>query len=161
TLYGNTLTRGIGAGLFWSGSSQGTMRNCTVAENVANGGGGFFAGAIADPGSSSIANLKIDNTLFVNNRAFDANVGMQCQKTVTNGANNLQWPQNRVTGGATDTACVQGITFADPQLGPLTDGGLPTAMPAAAAAQVGQSCPATDQLGRARATPCTVGAVER
>jgi len=163
TFYANEVTRGLGGAIFWSGNSGGTMKNCTLAENVAGGGGGFFAGAIADPGGSSVGNLRVDNCLFVNNRAQDANVGSQCQRTITNGANNVQFPRQRTVGGQDDTLCVAGITFADPQLGALMDNGgfTATALPAnGTVTQVGQACPAVDQRGVARASPCTVGAAE-
>jgi hypothetical protein len=50
-------------------------------------------------------------------------------------------------------------------LSPLANNGGPTLTmaPAAAASvlQVGASCPATDQTGAPRKTPCTIGALER
>jgi hypothetical protein len=164
TFHGNEVTRGLGGAIFWSGNSGGAMKNCTLAHNVAGGGGGFFAGAIADPGGNSVGNLRVDNSLFVDNQAQDANVGSQCQHTVTNGAHNIQFPRQRTVGGQDDTPCVEGVTFADPQLGPLMDNGgvTQTALPGnATVAQVGQACPSVDQRGMPRATPCTVGAAER
>ncbi len=89
---------------------------------------------------------------------------MQCQDKAT-GAGDLQWPQDHTTGGSPDTACVTGITFADPQLGALAENGGPTQtlLPAAASpvAGIGMGCPATDQRGQARpASGCTAGAVQ-
>jgi hypothetical protein len=58
---------------------------------------------------------------------------------------------------------VTGIDFEDPQMGPLQDNGGPTltTLPGASSVvQVGTGCPATDQTGKARQSPCTIGAVE-
>jgi len=59
---------------------------------------------------------------------------------------------------------VSGITFADPVLGPLADHGGPTLTIAPGAdpsvVKIGSACPATDQTGKARPTPCTIGALE-
>jgi hypothetical protein len=92
-------------------------------------------------------NFTINNSLFVD-------VG--CNQPL-GGANNLQWPDGN--------ACVNGIAFADPQLGTLGDNGgpTPTAMPAAdgAAEGVGADCPSTDQRGEARdPITCAAGSVE-
>jgi hypothetical protein len=81
------------------------------------------------------------------------------------GQHDLQWPVNRVAGGGADSPCVTGITFADPMVGPLQDNGGPTLTMAAGAAasvvQIGTNCPATDQTGKMRASPCTIGALEK
>jgi hypothetical protein len=91
-------------------------------------------------------NFTVDNSLFVD-------VG--CNQPLS-GANNVQWPDGN--------ACVNGITFADPQLGALGDNGgpTPTAMPAARAVEgVGVGCPSTDQRGEPRdPSSCAAGAVE-
>jgi hypothetical protein len=59
---------------------------------------------------------------------------------------------------------VSGITFADAMLGPLANHGGPTdtVVPGAAASiiQTGTNCPSTDQTGKTRANPCTLGAFE-
>jgi hypothetical protein len=93
---------------------------------------------------------------------------MSCAHTES-GDHDLQWPQTKVVGGGADSECVSGITFADPELGSLpsalTDNGGPThtMRPGAAPSvvQVGSGCPETDQTGKPRGNPCTLGALER
>ncbi|HZH04922.1 MAG TPA: choice-of-anchor Q domain-containing protein, partial [Myxococcaceae bacterium] len=96
----------------------------------------------------------------------DAGSPMQCSfQPFENGGGNYQWPRNRVTGGAPDTACASGITFADPKLGPLQNNGGPTrtSQPASNSPLrlAGRNCPSVDQRGNARPNSlCTSGAVE-
>jgi hypothetical protein len=154
----NVATKGLGGAIALFGNG-GAMTNCTFAGNQSSGGAGYFDAAIA--GSDT---FTIQNTLFANNTTTDANNPMQCQDTAT-GSGDLQWPKDRVSGGAVDDACVTGITFADPQLGALANNGGPTMtmLPASTspAAGIGTSCPATDQRGQTRkSTGCTAGAVE-
>ncbi len=80
-------------------------------------------------------------------------------------ARNFQWPRERSDGSTDDTPCVEGITWADPQLGALADNGGPTltAMPTAGSVVVGAGidCPGTDQRGQPRnPASCATGAVE-
>jgi hypothetical protein len=88
---------------------------------------------------------------------------MTCAATES-GSDDLQWPVDKVVGGSPDTDCVTGITFADPKLGPLQNNGGPTLTLAPGAAssviQIGAGCPTTDQTGKTRSNPCTIGAVE-
>src|SRR5205823_6428556 len=138
---GNTATTGIGGGICIF-SNGGTLRNCTLAGNQAQSGTAIVGG-----------NVTVDNSIIANNGTG----GSPCAQMET-GMSNLEWPHNQ-------SACIGGITFADPQLGALADHGGPTAtaVPAAAASvvQIGMSCPPTDQTGKARGNPCTVGAVEK
>ncbi|MBN2193823.1 MAG: hypothetical protein JW751_13495 [Polyangiaceae bacterium] len=70
--------------------------------------------------------------LFVSTRsataAFSGNgtnneySALACHESFTDRGSNLQWPANRNSGSA-DTPCVEGITFANPMLGELTDHG--------------------------------------
>ena len=57
-----------------------------------------------------------------------------------------------------------GILFADPLLGTLDDNGWPTATMALGAGSpaigLGNDCPAADQRGEARSSPCDSGAYE-
>jgi hypothetical protein len=158
TFAGNTATKGLGGAIALFGNG-GAMTNCTFAGNQSSGGSGYFAAAIAGGDT-----FTIQNTLFANNTTSDSGSPMQCQETAS-GPDNVQWPKDHVTGGAADTACVSGITFADPELGALADNGGPTEtmLPASTspAAGIGTGCPATDQRGQPRkSTGCTAGAVE-
>jgi parallel beta-helix repeat protein len=159
TFAGNRATNGLGGAIaLWSGQG-GTIRNCTFANNGANGGSGLFAAAIA--GNPT---LTIDNTIFANNTSMDCGAPMACQD-MGSGSNDLQWPQNHVVCANPDHPCVDGITFADAMLGTLGDHGGPTQTLATTApdslVQIGTNCPATDQSGRPRRTPCTIGALEK
>lgn len=81
------------------------------------------------------------------------------------GDHDLQWPHDHIVCANPDHECVAGVTFADPMIGALADhgGNTRTSSPGAAATvvQVGTNCPSTDQTGRTRATPRTIGALER
>ena len=128
--------------------NRGTMVNCTIANNQATGSG-VVAGAIFSDG------LTLTNTIIADNTAeYDPS----CEAPPLAGsAGNLQWPSG--------SPCTMSPTVADPMLGALGSNGGPTAtlLPAAASAANGlgtTDCPATDQRGNPRATPCTAGAVE-
>jgi hypothetical protein len=150
---------GIGGGMCIF-SNGGTVNNCTFANNTAAGGTSyseFYAAALFGNG------LTISNTIIANNTTMNGEGRMSCGNTF-GGARDLQWPQNHVVGGNPDSPCVTGITFADPMLGPLQNNGGPTLTLASSAAasvvKIGTGCPSTDQTGKTRATPCTIGAVE-
>ncbi|HEY4107226.1 MAG TPA: choice-of-anchor Q domain-containing protein, partial [Polyangiaceae bacterium] len=118
----------------------------------------FYGAAIFGGG------LELDNCLIANNTT-DNNLGrMSCAGGTLTGKNDLQWPKNKVAGGGADTDCLAGITYADPMLGALGNNGgsTLTLAPAAAATvvQTGSNCPMIDQTGKARKTPCTLGALE-
>ena len=139
-------------------SGGGTFTSCTFGENQALGGDSF-----SDYYSAAVfGTVVLDNTLLAGNSTMNDEGRMTCGATDT-GTHDLQWPTTK-PGGSMDTPCVSGIVFADPQLGSLGDHGGPTETyaPGAAASvlQIGTGCPATDQTGAPRATPCTVGAVE-
>jgi hypothetical protein len=158
TFAANVATKGLGGAIALFGNG-GTMTNCTFAGNQSSGGSGYFAAAIAGGDT-----FTIQNTLFANDTTNDPGSPMQCQDTAS-GSGDLQWPKDHTTGTAPDTACVTGITFADPQLGALANNGGPTEtmLPATGspAAGIGTTCPATDQRGQTRpASGCTAGAVE-
>ena len=79
-----------------------------------------------------------------------------CDVVHADAGGNLQWPDQ--------ARCTATPTIADPGLGPLGDGGGPTETLAPSASsparRLGTGCPATDQRGQPRASPCTAGAVE-
>ncbi|HEX4455587.1 MAG TPA: choice-of-anchor Q domain-containing protein [Kofleriaceae bacterium] len=148
TIASNTATASNGGGVWLANSPTGTMTNCTIANNQATASG-QVAGAIFSTG------LLLANTIIANNTAqYDPS----CEAPPLAGsAGNLQWPSG--------SPCTTSPKVADPMLGALGSNGGPTAtmMPAAGSPAAGlgtTDCPATDQLGNARATPCTAGAVE-
>lgn len=161
TFAGNEATAGIGGALMLSSmNATGVIRNATFTGNKSSAGQGYFAAAVAGN-----MNFPVYNTVFANNVTADGGSPMQCYFSPASGAYNMQWPRYRVVGGAADTACVNGIVFADPQLGALgaNGGPTPTARPSSTSPLrgAGRNCPPTDQRGVARSTTqCTVGAVE-
>lgn len=159
TFYGNASTMGLVGALSYNDEGGGVIRNCTFAENTANGGPGLFTAAIRG------TTAEIYNTILENNVTMEPYNPMQCwHQPHDTGANNFQWPRKRVGADIDDTACVAGITWASAELGPLQDNGGPTLTVEPAAAMVigaGQDCPATDQRGEPRpSSGCTAGAVE-
>lgn len=149
TIAENTATFSNGGGVWLGHSPTGTMLNCTIANNHATGPG-VVAGAIFGDG------LTLVNTIVANNMAM---YRPSCDVEHTNGGGNIQWP-----AGGTTTSCAHAPTDADPILGALGDHGGDTEVMVPAAGSpadgIGMGCPATDQLGMPRATPCTAGAVE-
>jgi hypothetical protein len=151
TFASNVATTGVGGAI----ASSGTLTNCTFAGNEAHGTNyaAFAAALFGGP-------WTVHNTIFDGNTDNDNSGSESCSSGTSNsGDHDLQWPM-----GGTDTPCVPGVTFADAMLGPLADNGGVTKTVASSAApaviQIGTSCPATDQTGRARANPCTLGALE-
>lgn len=169
TFQGNVATNSLGGGLVFSG--EGTIQNCTFAENEAAGGEGFFGAAIVAHGTES-QGLEILNTIFWNNitnhewTPMTCSVGNPGTPVPLPGSGNVQWPTLR-NGPANnpDNPCTPGILFADAMLGPLQDNGgpTPTLLPGenSMAIGLGSDCPETDQRGEPRSTDtCTAGAVE-
>ena len=161
TFANNLATLGIGGALQLSGSdASGFIRNATFTGNQSTGGPGYFSAAIAGG-----LDFPITNTVFANNLTRDAGSPMQCWFSAGAGSADVQWPLKRPIGGLTDTPCVTGVRFVDPQLGVLAANGGPTPTVAPASTSplrsTGTNCPATDQRGVARNTAhCTIGAVE-
>jgi hypothetical protein len=157
TIDGNIATNSNGGAFFVTGGSMataGTLTNCTVANNQAQNtveyqsyGGATFGMA-----------FEWNNCIVDDNTDNDNNGRQSCDHAGP-GANSIQWPDS----GAI-SMCATNITYADPMLGALADNGGPTMtmIPAAAASvtRIGTGCPATDQTGHPRATPCTIGAYE-
>ncbi len=160
TFAGNTATSGVGGALCFF-SNSGTITNSTFANNQALGGTDTFSNYY---GASIFGNnLTIDNTIFDNNTTQNDDGRMSCGNTFT-GSHDVQWPSKKVVGGSADSPCVTGITFADAMVGALANNGgtTQTMLPGASASvvQIGTNCPATDQTGKPRKSPCTIGAVE-
>jgi len=144
--------RGIGAGLIIGDNTTGTVQNCTIVNNSAQ----FASGIIR------VSPLTVNNTIIANNAENEWTplncTGSSYADPPGSGQNNVQWPE----GIQDDMDCTTGITRADPEMGALADNGGPTMTvePGNAALQMGTGCPATDQRGEPRATPCTIGAME-
>jgi parallel beta-helix repeat protein len=147
TIANNTATASNGGGVWLANSPGGTMTNCTIANNKVTGMG-MVSGAIFGGG------LTVANTIIANNTAqYDPS----CQDPLAGSAGNLQWPSG--------SPCTMSPTVADPMLGALGSNGGPTAtmLPASGSPAAGlgtTDCPATDQRGNPRGSPCTAGAVE-
>jgi hypothetical protein len=164
TFSANRATKGPG-GAIRLVSGPGTLVNCTFADNRVDLAPADAAPTLPAQGAALAGGtFAVSNTIFSNNTTEDPARPMTCVQT-SSGANDLQWPQNHVVGGAADNPCVAGITFADPKLGALAQNGGPTAtmLPGSGSPAIGlgRACPAFDQRGVARKTDgCTAGAVE-
>ncbi len=135
---------------------MGTVENCTIAGNHADHPDSFGGGIIGGK------NLKLQNTLIANNTAGNAYNPVSCTDACM-GDHDMQFPATEGSGSK-DPACVAGIAFADPLLGPLQDNGGGTATMALGAGSpaigAGTNCPALDQRGKSRTGSCDLGAVE-
>lgn len=170
-------------GLFLGGGSDAEVRNCTFVGNTTPGNAGAlwvgdgnvqvwsssFADNRADYGpvffKGQNGALTLTNVLLANNGTDNEFSALACHETFTDGGGNLQWPEVKSNGNP-DLPCTASITFADPQLEPLTDNGGPTmtlALPETSPAidiGVAQGCPMTDQRGEDRVGACDAGAFE-
>ncbi|MFW6051971.1 MAG: choice-of-anchor Q domain-containing protein [Myxococcota bacterium] len=163
TVTGNTA-HGLGGGITIGDHEGGSIVHCTFARNRASGEGSFAA---AINGSEpNLGRITLRNSLVADHEAGNAYNPLSCLHPLNDGGGNLQWPEVRVTpnGSDPDEPCAEGVTFADPGLGPLEDAGGPTpvALPEAGGPADGAAtdCAPTDQRGEPRADPCTAGAVE-
>ena len=149
---------GVGGGVWIDGATRGHFVNCTIARNVS----GFGSGIV------NVASVTLDNTIVMNdatnlfNHINCINMPMD-QAGRADGEHNLQWPESNLNGA--EWACAVGTAFGDPLLEPnLADAGGPTRtlapMALSPALARGANCPRTDQRGKARKTPCTLGAFE-
>lgn len=146
TIAENTAFGSNGGGLWLGGSPTGTMKNCTIANNHSTAAN-QIAGAIFGGG------LTLVNTIIAGNTAMYT---PNCDQKRTDGSGNLQFPGTAL--------CTTGPTVSDPMLGALGSAGGDTEVMVPAAGSpakgLGMNCPATDQLGHPRSSPCTAGAVE-
>jgi hypothetical protein len=160
TIAENTAISSLGGGLSVDGSAVGLFLNCTIANNHAPGDVAFAAG-IAGGGN----NVSIQNSILFNPDVGNGFNPINCTAQFNDGGGNVQFPVLREGGGSDDPGalCVAAPLITDPLLGPLVDDGTSITLVPDAASPVrgiGQNCPATDQLGEARASNCTAGAVE-
>jgi hypothetical protein len=159
TFYGNHAKAGVAATLALFGGN-GTLLNCTFADNACDAANMFGAAIFGSP------NLVIQNSIFDANVAQNPGAPMQCQVGTITGGGDMQWPVAHTNGGSADALCAPGIyENTDPMIGPLGDHGgpVPTALVQAGSAANGRgtNCPATDARGRPRSgSSCTAGATE-
>ncbi|MAT98589.1 MAG: hypothetical protein CL608_15715 [Anaerolineaceae bacterium] len=147
----NDWHRGFGGAIRTSDNT--TVVSSTIVNNTA----GFSGGAIAGPAT-------VRNTIIANNEG-DSDWGIQqnCTVELTNGGNNIQYPQ-KTTGNWNDYECFGGQTAVNPQVGTIGDYGGPTPtvplLAGSPAINAGSNCPAADQRGFARNGACDIGAYE-
>ncbi|MCA9665728.1 MAG: hypothetical protein KC503_09080 [Myxococcales bacterium] len=158
TFVNNSSPKGLMGALSHNGGGE--IRNCTFANNKAEGGAGLFTAALGPGGA-----VKVYNTVFWNNTTKEPYNPQACWHQPKQGADNFQWPRKRSDGKIDDTACVENINWQDAQLGALADNGGPTQtmLPASGSPVIGagKSCPAVDQRGNTRPqNNCAAGAVE-
>ncbi len=157
--------RGNGGALV--GANGVEINNSTFVGNRA----GFNGGAIAGSGTSPTSPIVIRNSLIVNNTGGNVwGIQQQCTSTLTDGGNNLQWP-NKSTNNWNDYNCLGTIATANPApgFGPVADNGGPVPtialLPGSMALNVGNTatCAPTDARGmpRPQGAGCDLGAYER
>lgn len=171
TIFGNSAVSGDRKG----GQGGGIMRtsgkinitNSTIAGNYVGFQGGGIYGSSPD--------ITLRNTIIANNKANNGgnkwniknNCGSYPSVPMTNGGNNLEYPQKNLSDPS-DINCASGITIADPKLGPLANNGGSTQtmrlLAGSAAINAGNNatCSIIDQRGvkRPLGSTCDIGAFE-
>lgn len=182
TVANNATSFSRGGGVYNSAGATLSITNATIASNTAKDSGGGIANA-ADGGQISVLNSTIalnstsksgggifngsTNPVLVTNSVIDKNsaigLGPDCSEaTLTFGGADIL---------GTDAGCTfvtkPGTDFfiGNAGLGSFVDDGLPghgsfPLLATSPAINKGQACPPTDQLGRARAGACDIGAIE-
>lgn len=142
TIAENEATGSNGGGIWLGNGPTGTITNCTIANNRSTAAG-QIAGGIFGGG------LTLVNTIVANNTAMYTPT---CDVKRTDGSGNLQWPSGSL--------CTSSPLVADPMLGALDGDGALVPAAGSPARGIATGCPQEDQLGNARAQPCTAGAIE-
>lgn len=163
TVSENTAADSLGGGMAADSSVTGRIWNCTFAGNKAPDSDSF-GGAIAG-GSDG---LTLENTIIAYSVAGNGYNPISCTRKLTAAGRNVQWPIARSGSGSDSPGalCADGVITMDPQLSALDTAAGNTPFPVnhvregSPACRVGSSCPPTDQLGKARTGPCTLGAVQ-
>ena len=163
TFEGNLARTGLGGAMNLQGSAPLLLQNLTIANNRADCDV-CFAGGIANPANAPIT---LRNTIFLNNTGGNAFNPWAMLNPVSNGSNNLQWPQVRPDSfGQMELPVSPGSSFADALLGPIADNGGPTQTMAllggspAINSGTASGAPATDQRGFPRFEGVDIGAFE-
>jgi len=146
TVAKNTVSQGLGDGIFIDANVSGTILNSTIANNQSSTAYFLNSGIVGGD-----ANVSLGNTIIANNSS-------NCINKLSNLGGNLQYPFD------SNAPCSDGVIQQDPLLGSLKNNGGPTFTMAPAsnspAAAKGYNCSQTDQRGQPRQTPCTLGAYE-
>ncbi len=155
----NTFSRNdasVGIGALALFNASGVLLNNTFAGNTAPHFPVLFPGSSSNPAPS----LNITNNLFVSNVAGGGKLA--CFASFSGGGNFL-WPPSALNP-APEAACASSVVTADPLLGTLSYNGgftqtisIPANSPAH---QSGHRCPAVDQRGITRPTPCSSGSFQ-
>lgn len=149
---------GLGGGIY-KASGTFILKNVTIASNYA----GLFGGGVFGKD-----NMTIGNSLIANNVAHNGgqnwNIKNNCSDAMTSSGYNLQYP-SRNTSDPGEKDCTAGIMIANPQLLTAANNGGSTltmalALGSPAIGFAAANCPATDQRGAARHSPCDAGAYE-
>ena len=151
TIVDNAAMSGLGAGLRIAG--PGTIAFSTIASNACSSAGCDSSGIEATSDVTLRATVIADNTA-------SGSVGTTCRSAMTSGTGSFQWP--------TEPPCAPSVQFVDPLLGDASERSGPggtfivsTPDPGSPVrSAIGSGCPAEDQLGRPRPTPCSAGAIE-
>jgi hypothetical protein len=151
TAFRRCLSRTHG-GALWVANNTVSVQNCTFAENRADYGPAIY--------SERADNVRLWNSLLVDNQGISAFSALSCTQTFVDGGGNIQWPETK-TSGNSDLPCSKGILFADPGLSPPAgDAGYMAIDSTGPAASFCHDCPEVDQRGAARKEPCDAGAYE-
>lgn len=150
TVAGNTMTSGLGAGLRIEG--PGSIAFSTFASNACTS-------VSCDSGGLEVsAEVTLRASVIANNSTV---AGSTCRTAMNDGAGSFQWPTEA-------SPCAPSVQFVDPQLGDAAErsgagGTFVVASPEPTSpvrGAVATGCPAEDQLGRPRPSPCSAGAIE-
>jgi hypothetical protein len=151
----------LGAGMHLGVDVAGEIRGATIAENVAEGAGGYGSGIYG--GSQS---LTLRGSIVANNTVVDGSRPINCAGLLADGGGNFQYPMLRADGSSDDPSalCAATVRREAPKLFPLAENGGPTQTmaPSPQSPVIGASgsCLPIDQRGELRPTPCASGASE-
>lgn len=160
TLEGNVALSGLAGGAAFDKSVTGSIDFTTFARNRAPGPVAFGGATTGGQG------IVLSNSVFDDNQAGNGYNPITCNTTMIEGGGNMQYPVLRAGSGSDypSSLCSSGAAVADPDLGALRDNGGPTrtVTPNPGSPAIGHvsGCLATDQRGRMRGAPCTIGAFE-
>jgi hypothetical protein len=165
TLHAN-MANSSGGGISLAVSTL-TLTNSTVSGNAASQGGGISidGGGILAPASRAI----LGNTILAQNTVPPTGTGPDCVTSSGTSLGQATSQGHNLIGDPTgcNITWATGDLTGDPGLGAFTDDGTPgqgylPLLPTSRAIDAGDpaACPATDQLGQLRVTPCDIGAVE-
>ena len=165
TLHGN-MANSSGGGISLAVSTL-TLTNSAVTGNAASQGGGISiaGGGILAPASRA----SLGNTILAQNTVPPTGTGPDCITSSGTSPGQATSQGHNLIGDPTgcNITWATGDLTGDPGLGAFTDDGTPgqgylPLLPTSRAIDAGDpaTCPATDQLGQLRVTPCDMGAVE-